>query len=125
MLSLLAARVAPSETMSASLYNCPKCSQQLTVGCASPNDASNTVLCVKLRGDLGQGEERNVGARDFCCGICYEIFSSMYDREGIPMKPHHYVLLTKTWTMTTPVDLPTWMGEISQGSTPRSRATRN
>jgi hypothetical protein len=44
--------------------------------------------------------------------ICSEIVSSLYAKESSPIKPENYSHLIKTCTMTIPVDMPTWRGDI-------------
>lgn len=49
----------------------------------------------------------------------WEIMSSEYNKEAVPMKYQQHGCHSKTCAMTTPISMPRWMGEISWGPTPR------
>lgn len=49
----------------------------------------------------------------------WEIMSSEYNKDAVPMKYQQHGCHSKTCAMTTPISMPRWMGEISWGPTPR------
>lgn len=58
-------------------------------------------------------------------GSCCWIMSSRQDKDAAVMAFQQYGYLKKTWIKTTPVDIPVWMGKISQHPISRWRATEN
>jgi hypothetical protein len=50
---------------------------------------------------------------------CWEVVSSIYDREAVLRTSPQYGCLNKTWKMTTPIDMQMYMKEFLQGSTHR------
>ena len=86
-------------------------------------DISTTPTLLKLR-----------TLRTWACGIfqksgdqdgSWENVSFIYDRGTIPTKSQRYCCLTKTSTITALVDMPTWIGRISQRPTPGCRTMGN
>lgn len=97
---------------------CPdwsKCKEELTYV-----HTCTTQPRLRFRKHHGKGSRKTVRTRDQ--DVCYAVVSSRPDRKAAPITSQQYGCLD-ICTTATPVDMPTHLGEISQGSAPRQRAT--
>lgn len=101
-----------------------KCREQMSVGCLSPTATSTTQLpFLRLREHHTRGGKMIKWVRGPGHQLCNIIF---YIWQGaVPIKILRLSPPEQNYTMTTLVNMPTWIGKISQGPTPRWRVTGN